>query len=648
MLEYSLRHWYSQEARIKVSTTFFWFPLVALLGAVLIINASHAATSFTGIGSLEGNSGQARAVSADGTVVVGTSTTAGQDRAIRWTSAGGITALGSLGAGDSRANAASTNGDVIVGRAFNGNTNEAFRWSAGSGMIGLGVLSQDGSEALGVSGDGAVVAGFDGLVGRGCTTARLSGTSDCPPQIGTEQAFVWRATTGMQQLPRLPEDPFARAHAVSTDGSTVIGTSFQYIERTLSSAGVGIFLVDPVGASTFWDADNTIGTIAPSDARPLGITANDEVYFDNQQIGPISGPLRPLSSGLDTAAVAADGTTAVGQAQTFNTAAAFRGQLVHLKPLLIQFFDLDLTGWVLREATGISADGLTIVGNGLNPLGEEEGWIAQLDAWPDAAELANVPLVTAFESTTPLASAVLPASRSARVGEVVTVFASLINTELQFDAVGCRVGLASDIPASLDYHQTDPATNATIGPQNTPADIAAGGGVQTFVIGITPTAAFDPIDVRLSYDCANSIPARSFVGVNTLSLSASDEPVADVIAITTTTDLTIPSGGQAFAAVAVANVGSSAEITASLDSAGAQLPLTAMICQTNSATGVCLESMSEQSTLTLDAGGTASFMMQIQATEAILFDPAKNRLFIRFHDASNVLRGATSTAVSTE
>ena len=645
MLEFVLRQWKLQGARIKVSVTFLWFLRATLLLSALISSPSHAAPSFSGIGSLEGNGSQVRAVSSDGTVVVGISTANGNDRAIRWTSASGITALGDLGPGASRANAASTNGNFIVGRAFNGSTNEAFRWSASSGMIGLGVLSQNGSEALGVSGDGAVVAGFDGLVGRGCTTARLSGTSDCPPQIGTEQAFVWRETTGMQQLPRLPEDPFARAHAISTDGSTVIGTSFQYIESTLSSAGVGIFLVDPVGASTFWDADNTIGTIAPPTARPLGITSNDEVYFDNRQIGPIGGPLRPLSSGLDTAAVAADGLTAVGQAQIFNTAAAFRGQLVHLKPLLIQLFDLDLTGWVLREATGISADGLTIVGNGINPLGEEEGWIAQLDAWPDAAELANVPLVTAFESTTPLASALLPASRSARVGEVVTVFASLINTEVQFDAVGCRVGLASDIPASLDYHQTDPATNATVGPQNTPADIAAGGGVQTFVIGITPTAAFDPSDIRLSYDCANSIPARSFVGVNTLSLSASDEPVADVVAITTTTDLTIPSGGQAFAAVAVANVGSSAEITASLDSAGAQLPLTAMICQTNSATGVCLEPMSEQSTLTLDAGSTASFLIQIEATEAFRFDPVNNRLFIRFHDDSDVLRGATSTAI---
>jgi len=616
---------------------------------VLLANSAHAANSFSGIGSLEGNGSSARAVSSDGTVVVGASTADGQDLAVRWTSAGGIIALGDLGPGASRANAASTNGDVIVGRAFNGSTNEAFRWSASSGMVGLGLLSLDGSEALGVSGDGSVVAGFDGVVGRGCSTAPPGGVSDCPPQLGTEQAFVWRAATGIQQLPRLPNDPFARAHAVSADGSTVIGTSFQYVESTISGPGVGIFAVDPVGASTFWGADNLIGTIAPPPARPLGITANNEVYFDDQQIGPIEGPLRPIGQfGLVTAAVAADGATVVGEDRAFATAAAFRGQLVHLKPLLVQFFGLDLTGWVLQEATGISADGLTIVGNGINPLGVQEGWIAQLDAWPDAVELSNIPLITALQSTTPLASAVLPASRSAQVGEVVTAFASVINTEPQADALGCRIALASDIPASFDYHQTDPVTNETVGVQNTPADIAANGGVQTFVIGLTPTAPFDPRDVRLSYDCANSVPARSFVGVNTLSLSASNDPVADVVAIATTTDLIIPAGGQAVAAVAVANVGSGAEITASLDSAGAQLPLTATICRTNTATGACLEPLSDLSTLTLDAGSTASFMIQIEASDTIQFNPVSNRLFVRFRDSSGILRGATSTAVRTE
>ena len=37
---------------------------------------------------------------------------------------------------------------------------------------------------------------------------------------------------------------------------------------------------------------------------------------------------------------------------------------------------LDLTGWELFEARDISGDGLTIVGFGRNPSGDNEAWIA--------------------------------------------------------------------------------------------------------------------------------------------------------------------------------------------------------------------------------------------------------------------------------
>lgn len=50
-----------------------------------------------------------------------------------------------------------------------------------------------------------------------------------------------------------------------------------------------------------------------------------------------------------------------------------------LRTVLVNDFGLDLTGWTLGTADGISADGLVIVGAGIR-LGRAEAWIANLRA----------------------------------------------------------------------------------------------------------------------------------------------------------------------------------------------------------------------------------------------------------------------------
>ena len=47
-----------------------------------------------------------------------------------------------------------------------------------------------------------------------------------------------------------------------------------------------------------------------------------------------------------------------------------------LQDILVNDCGLNLQGWTLFNAEGISADGMTIVGNGLNPAGQSEPWIA--------------------------------------------------------------------------------------------------------------------------------------------------------------------------------------------------------------------------------------------------------------------------------
>jgi len=146
--------------------------------------------------------GGAAAVSADGSVIVGTNS-AGV--AARWTEATGMVDLGG-GTGSSAADV-SADGSVVVG-TWNSN-NEAFRWTAATGMVGLSYLpGTSKSQANSVSADGLVVVGA------------------CNPSSNSE-AFRWTATTGMVGLGHLPGTYYSQANGVSGDGSVVVGNCGQ-------------------------------------------------------------------------------------------------------------------------------------------------------------------------------------------------------------------------------------------------------------------------------------------------------------------------------------------------------------------------------------------------------------------------------------
>jgi uncharacterized membrane protein len=49
---------------------------------------------------------------------------------------------------------------------------------------------------------------------------------------------------------------------------------------------------------------------------------------------------------------------------------------------------VDLTGWILWDATAISADGTTIVGNGTNLFGHNMAWLANINAVPEPPGVA--------------------------------------------------------------------------------------------------------------------------------------------------------------------------------------------------------------------------------------------------------------------
>lgn len=134
---------------------------------------------------------------------------------------------------------------------------------------------------------------------------------------------------------------------------------------------------------------------------------------------------------------------------------------------------------------------------------------------------------------TTLVAAVLPSSRSVQVGVTTTAFVTIINAGPN-TAFSVGISLASPIPATFTYNETSCATNAVIGGTNAPVDIGAGGQA-CYVIAITPTAAFAPIEVAFNFAGTNTAPVPVLVAINTLLMSASPVPVADIIALAATT-----------------------------------------------------------------------------------------------------------------
>ena len=120
-------------------------------------------------------------------------------------------------------------------------------------------------------------------------------------------------------------------------------------------------------------ANNTPGS--PSPAR-----GKRRVRVVFVQLGYLGGENWSVANG-----VSPDGSVIVGSAGSASTVsdrAAFvwtsGGQMQNLRDLLLADGIAELDGWTLLNATGISGDGRTIVGYGVNPDGNTEAWIATI------------------------------------------------------------------------------------------------------------------------------------------------------------------------------------------------------------------------------------------------------------------------------
>ncbi|MGB8839964.1 MAG: Ig-like domain repeat protein [Aliidongia sp.] len=249
-------------------------------------------------------------------------------------------------------------------------------------------------------------------------------------------------------------------------------------------------------------------------------------------------------------------------------------------------------------------------------------------------------------------ASVLPDSRSVLLGDPATIFANIINTG-PTPLEDCQIALSATAPSglTLSYQTTNPATNAPIGTINTPATIAANDGLLSFIVLFQGTSAFSAPAMPLAFDCLGAAPATIITGVDTVDLVMSDTPIADIIALsaTSTADgiVNVPNGGVGAFAVASINLGVTTQLTVSVDTGDAVLPVITTICQTNPATGQCQATPAASVSLNYVGGAAPTFSVFLQATSAIPFAPATSRIFVRFKDAAGGLHGSSSVAIDT-
>jgi probable HAF family extracellular repeat protein len=368
-------HSFREEFKMKSYISKSTFTMSAVTFLMFIFPAAVFAASFQGLGDLGGSSSRTYGISADGSVVVGESYSPSGKESFRWTSAGGMTGLGDLPGGDfySTARGVSADGSVVVGFGTSASGYEAFRWTAADGLTPLGdlpggsfdsrawAISADGSTIVGGSSSSSGLETFRWTSATGMTAlgylpggdlwgeayavsadgSVVFGESGSSP--GPWEAFRWTSTDGMTGMGDLPGGIVSsRAHDVSADGSVVIGSGYSDSghEACRWSSADGLTGLGDFPGGDFW-------------SEAYGVSADGSVIVGFGTSDVISLP------------------ELEGEAFYWTP----EGGMQNLKDMLTDC-GLDLTGWTLKVARDVSADGSTIVGYGTNPQGQREAWIA--------------------------------------------------------------------------------------------------------------------------------------------------------------------------------------------------------------------------------------------------------------------------------
>lgn len=355
--------------------------LVEVTTMLMLSTGIAGAAEFRGLGDFEGGytNSRASALSADGKSVVGTAWSEIGGEPFIWDKQQGMQRLDNIltvitpGA----AHDISADGSVVVGRADFGNVS-AFRWQdAGFQMFG----NASPSVANGVSADGNMLVGTDNY-SPGGGPAPVTGT-----------AFRWTAADGIVTLADLPGGPdCARANDVSANGRIVVGKGDCDASFQVEDLGTAVRWVDGGAAESlgsldggFWSSSYATAA-SPDGGSIVGYSSSKlggEPFLWREGTGMTGLGQLPGASYGEALDASNDGRFVVGSSGDRAFLWTQHLGMRDLTDMLERRPGLGVEGWTLTAATAISPDGLYIVGEGINPEGEIEGWWVELFRFPE-------------------------------------------------------------------------------------------------------------------------------------------------------------------------------------------------------------------------------------------------------------------------
>lgn len=345
------------------------------------LEARRLLATFQGLGDLPGGAffSEALGISDDGQVVVGRSQGQGDElQPFRWSEADGLVLLGTNSLAGGNARAASADGSVIAGAFFDASTGtyNAAQWENDVPAI----VSETDSAAWNISNDGRFVVGWQS-------------SSAADPQ----EAYLWDALSETASaLGTLENGGYSRALAVSDDGQVAVGyasnaggeSPFVWsVDEGMTSLGF-----EGVGSAISSDGSVVVGwekVVTKTSGKGKVLEFQWEAYRwttvgqpEKIYLGDLPGSGAYGIDGSHAYAVSSDGLVVAGSAYSSRGAEAFiwddAAGMRSLQEVLSQDFGLDLSGWQLTRVDGVSADGATFVGQGINPAGDTEAFIATL------------------------------------------------------------------------------------------------------------------------------------------------------------------------------------------------------------------------------------------------------------------------------